>query len=148
MNRIVGYRKNQKRELVPHISDIILDSIPKVGIFYFINDGILFDAVPAVNGEPYGEAVQHGSHYEFWDSLGPKTSTEKKFKSRVYDAYPRGRVVYFSKRNTYRIYNDICINFSVDIPFVMDTFGLKDVEVEFEYEEYYQCSKCNPDFMD
>jgi hypothetical protein len=124
------------------------ESIPKVGIFYFIDNSVLIDAVPAERGEPYADAIQHGSHYDFWQNLTPKTGIEKRLKSRAYDAYPRGRVVYFPKRTIYRIYYDTCIDFSDDMPFIKDRFGLDKVEIEYEHDVHYQCSKCNPYFLD
>lgn len=148
MGRITGWREDENEELVHVIKDKIPDPIPKVGIFYFIDEQVILDAVPVEKGAPYGDAIQHGSHYEFWESLIPKTKTEKRLKSRAYDAYPRGRVIYFPKKNIYRIYYDYCIDFSDYMPLITDSFGLDDVEVEFEYDEHYQCSGCNPNFID
>jgi hypothetical protein len=82
---------------------------PKVGIFFFIDNEILMDAVHIEKGEAYGDAIQHGGHYEFWESLKPNILAERKFKARAYDAYPRGRVVYFPKKEKYIIYADRCI---------------------------------------
>ncbi len=149
MAGIIGWREDEKGEVVPVIDESIPDPIPMVGIFYFIDDKVLFDAVPTADGEPYGDAVQHGSHYDFWDTLVPKTELEKRFKSRAYDAYPRGRVVFFPKRKTYRVYfDDKCICFSDDMPFILDCFGLDNVEVEFLDDEHYRCASCNPHYLE
>ena len=34
-----------------------------VGIFFLVDATWLIDAVPAVQGEPYGDAIEHGGHY-------------------------------------------------------------------------------------
>jgi len=120
----------------------------KVGIFFFIDGEILLDAVPVENGEPYGNAIQHGGHYEFWETLVPKTLTERKFKARAYDAYPRGRVVYFPEKNKYCIYHDRCLKLNTDVTTVIEKFGLEGADIELEKDEHYKCAGCNPYFMD
>jgi hypothetical protein len=122
--------------------------MPKVGIFFFVDSAILFDRVPVERGDPYGNAVQYGAHYEFWNSLRPKTSTETKFKARAYDAFPRGRVVYFPEKDEYFIYYDECLRINVDLKVVAEKFQLEESHVEFANDEHYKCSKCNPYFMD
>ena len=82
---------------------------PQVGIFFYVECEIITDAVPVESGEPYGEAVQHGGHYDHWDSLVPKNTAERKLKARAYDAYPRGRVIHFPKPKIYRLYADRCL---------------------------------------
>lgn len=121
---------------------------PKVGIFYFIDDQIIMSAVPAKKGEPYGEAVQHGGHYEFWKSLIPRNLIERRFKARAYDAYPRGRVVYFPKSKKYRIYYDSCLNVDNEITIVTEKFQLYGVDIELGYDEHYKCARCNQEFID
>ena len=121
---------------------------PKVGIFFFVDSKIIMDTVPVDKGEPYGDAVQHGGHYDFWKSLVPKTMAEKKFKARAYDAYPRGRVVYFPKRKRYRIYHDLCLKLNAELIIVTEQFNLKDVAIEFGKDEHYKCAVCNDNFLD
>lgn len=119
-----------------------------IGIFFFIDGKILIDAVPVKDGEPYGDAIQHGSHYEFWEALIPKTPAEWRLKTRDYDAYPRGRSVYFPKRKKFRIYYDLCIGLSDDMPLIIDAFKLIDADMEFHRDEHYKCAKCNPYYLD
>ena len=124
------------------------DTSSRVGIFFFVDEEILMDTVPAAKGEPYGDAIQHGGHYEFWESLVPKTLAERKFKARTYDAYPRGRVIYFPKKRKYRIFYDPCLKLNVELIIVAEKFGLSSVDKEFENDEHYKCSRCNPYFLD
>ena len=65
----------------------------KVGIFFKVGNEFLIDAVPVADGEPYGEAVMHGGHYEFHERLIPSTPLQRRFRACDYDYYPRGRVV-------------------------------------------------------
>ena len=91
----------------------------QVGIYWFIDNEVIKDAVPYKDGEPYGEAIQHGGHYDFWQALQPTTEIERKLKSRAYDAYPRGRVIYFPKKNMCRIYHDFCLELNFELNCVM-----------------------------
>ncbi len=120
--------------------------IEKVGIFFFINGEILMDAVSLKHGEPYGEALQHGSHYEYWESLVPKNNIERKFKARAYDAFPRGRVLFFTEKKTFILYSDRCLMKPKILNRIKDSFCLKDAVIESD--EHYQCSRCNPYFID
>lgn len=115
-----------------------------VGIFFYVDGDIIMDAVPAGLGEPYGEAVQHGGHYEFWDALIPKSLSERKLKSRPYDAYPRGRVVFFPRKNLFLLYADRCLKKDA-INEIKDKFGL--VTFECGTDEHYRCAACNPNFL-
>jgi len=110
MGRIIGYKEDESGEIVPVVDEILPDPVPKVGIFFFVDGEIIMDTVPVENGEPYGDAIQHGGHYEFWEKLVPKTLAERRFKARAYDAYPRGRVVFFPNRKKYVLYGDRCIS--------------------------------------
>ncbi|MCG6536729.1 MAG: hypothetical protein L7F78_18985 [Syntrophales bacterium LBB04] len=149
MAGIIGTKVNDNGEFVPVIDESIPDPVPAVGIFYLIDNKVLFDAVPTAEGEPYGDAIQHGSHYDFWEALIPKTDFERQFKVRSYDAYPRGRVIFFPRKNVYRVYyDDKCICFSDDMPCILDCFGLDDVKIEFLNDEHYQCAGCNPHYLD
>ena len=125
---------------------------PAVGIFFFVGGEILMDAVPVDEGEPYGYAIQHGSHYGFWDSpVAPKTQGERRLKARLkagaYDAFPLGRVVFFLEENRFCIYVDRCLT-RREWNVVIEKFGLSGVDREIQNDEHYQCARCNPWFMD
>ncbi len=117
----------------------------KVGIFFVVNNEVLFDAVPLQNGEKYGNFIEYGGHYDFWEKLIPNNAIEQAFKDRAYDAYPRGRVVYFIREQKFRLYADKCLN-SNDLLLVKKVFELKNA-VRTQ-DEHYQCASCNQDYMD
>ena len=114
----------------------------KVGIFFKVENNFIIDAVPVANGEPYGEALQHGGHYEFHEQLRPASMIERRFKSRDYDFYPRGRVVCFPGTHTYRLYVDPCLT-KVDILLLIKLFELTDALIETARDEHYRCARCN-----
>ena len=114
-----------------------------VGIYFYVNYHILSDHVPVVAGEPYGNAIQWGGHYDFWKALIPENRIEAIFKSEGYDLHPRGRVVFLKKENIYRIYHDGCLRMS-DLTEIKRHFGLDKVDTEYERDEHYQCGNCNP----
>lgn len=120
-------------------------STPKVGIFFVIKNVVLFDAIVVQQGERCDNFIEHGEHYDFWDKLIPSNALEQAFKDRAYDAYPRGRVVYFIREQTFRLYADMCLS-SNDLQSIKDVFGLKNAVRT--RDEHYQCASCNPDFMD
>lgn len=116
--------------------------MPKVGIFFFVAGKIIMDAVPLEQGEPYGDAIQHNSHYEFWERLVPKNIAERNLKSRDYNAYPRGRVVYFQKQKTFRIYRDACLKPEKEIEKVIAKFELAGEKMELMKDAHYKCEAC------
>jgi hypothetical protein len=119
--------------------------VPKVGIFFVVDNQLLMDAVPVENGEPYGDTMGHGSHYEFWETMKPSNVIEKKFKARAYDAYPRGRVVYFTQKKLFVLYADKCLK-SGELKWLAEQFCI--AGPVFARDEHYQCATCNPFFMD
>ena len=114
-----------------------------VGIYFSVNGGIISDRVPVTDGEPYGNAIQYGGHYDFWKALHPRNSLEGIFKSDGYDLHPRGRVVFLKNESIYRIYHDGCLTMN-DLEKIKHHFGLDSADTEYERDEHYQCGKCNP----
>lgn len=118
-----------------------------VGMFWRVGGTVLGEAVPLFEAKPYGDALQHGGHYDFWDELKPKTEVERRFKSHAYDYYPRGRVVYFQSRQQFWLYVDGCLN-AGDQEAIVDYFGLAETPLEIERDEHYQCARCNKGYLE
>lgn len=119
----------------------------KVGIFWCVYKTIIGEAVQQENGEPYGDAIQYGGHYEFWKSLVAVTVQERKFKTHSYDYFPRGRMVLFPNRRTVRLYVDRCMDDDT-IKAALQFFGSHDYEIEIENDEHYKCAGCNRNFLE
>lgn len=119
----------------------------KVGIFFKVECDLLVDAVDTMYGEPYGEAVQYGGHFDFWNNLRPRNQCQRQFKAHAYDYYPRGRVVYFTKTNEYRLYSDRCLSVD-DVQAVVKEFKLENQLFNVVGDDHYRCARCNSNFMD
>ena len=146
MFRQIERLTNDKTAKSVQIAEICMPQI-RVGIFWCVDNVIVGDAVPEEKAEPYGDAVQHGAHYEFWQALTPKTESEKKLKSHAYDYYPRGRMVLFPKRQTARLYTDGCLS-KENLKDALAFFGQEEYRVEIERDEHYRCSQCNRFFTE
>lgn len=120
-------------------------SLAKIGIFFVVNQQILADTIPVRQGEQYGNAICHGGHYDFWETLIAQTPTEAAFKARAYDAYPRGRVVYQTQQKKFVLYADTCLDKNT-LRRISDLFHVANPQIA--RDEHYQCAVCNPDYMD
>lgn len=118
-----------------------------VGIFFKVADEFILDSVGLEAAEPYGEALQHGGHYDFHESLRPPDPVGRRFKAHAYDFYPRGRVVYFPGRNAWTLYADPCLT-REDIGHVIALFGLDASVVDVAADEHYRCSRCNRSYLE
>ena len=117
----------------------------KIGIFFIVQGHLLVDATPIERGELYGDAINFSGHFDYWEELNPVSTTEEIFKSYAYDHFPRGRVVYFVKTDSFKLYADCCIS-NVEIEKVSATFQLPTYKLA--RDEHYQCAMCNPDYLD
>ena len=119
----------------------------KVGIYWSVDDVIVGDAVYLHEAEEYGDALQHGGHYEFWEKLRPGNDMERKLKSHSYDYYPRGRMISFPKRQTVRLYVDRCMDNDV-INEALDFFEHQEYQIEIETDAHYRCAECNRHYLE
>lgn len=119
----------------------------KVGIFWAVDGVIVGDAVNLPDAEEYGDALQHGGHYEFWEKLKAGTDAERKFKSHAYDYFPRGRMVFFRERQIMRLYVDSCMS-KETLKAVLDFFADEEGPLEIEKDEHYRCAKCNRHYLE
>jgi hypothetical protein len=121
-----------------------------VGIFFRVGEAWIVDAVAVRDGDPYGDAVQHGGHHDYWEALLPRTRAERRFKAHDYDYYPRGRVVYYPTAQTYRVYVDNCLT-AAERREVLAAFGLAAESVEVEGNDdgtHYVCARCSPGYLE
>jgi hypothetical protein len=140
-----NYKEDESGELVFIPSGEMPNQ--QVGIYWFIDNEVIKDAVPYKEGEAHGEMIQHGNHYEFWQALQPTTEGARKLKSRAYDAYPRGKIVFFPERKVFRLYRDCCLHSDEEV-IVLESFEIEDFDIEFGVDEHYRCAGCNPLFVD
>lgn len=124
-----------------------MNSNAKVGIFFKVSNDFLIDALPVDKGEPYGDAIQYSGHYDFHETLQPKTPAEFRFKSHDYDFYPRGRVVYFKTSGTFTMYVDPCLT-GEETNQLITLFNLDGQKVNIAADEHYRCAKCNKFYLE
>lgn len=117
----------------------------KIGIFFMVQGHLLIDAAPLEQGELYGDAINFSGHFEYWETLQPTSAIELLFKNHAYDYFPRGRVVYFNKTNSFKLYADRCIT-KAEIEKIAAAFQLSTYQLA--RDEHYQCVICNPDYLD
>jgi hypothetical protein len=120
---------------------------PLVGIYFVVKGNVLHDSVGLEEAEAYGDALQHGGHDDFHEALSPMSPIERLFKSKPYDFFPRGRVVYFQQTGKFRLYVDKCLD-EYAIQQVMKVFGLEGLEIEREPDEHYKCAGCNRHYLE
>jgi hypothetical protein len=121
--------------------------MPNVGIFFVINQHLLIDAAPLAQAEHYGNTLGYGGHYEYWENLQAVSTEEKLFKARAYDAFPRGRVVYFVQQQQFVVYADKCLKREASAK-ISHAFDLSDKRIKWARDEHYQCAHCFPNYLD
>mgnify|MGYP000913861461 FL=1 len=121
--------------------------MPNVGIFFVVNSHILIDAVPLAQAEQYGNTLGYGGHYEYWENLQAINAEQKIFKTRAYDAFARGRVVYFVKQQYYVVYTDECLTRAI-LTKIAHAFDLPPKQIKWARDEHYQCANCFIDYLD
>lgn len=119
----------------------------KVGMFWCVGEAVVGEAVPLSEAEPYGDALQHGGHYDSWLLLKPRSEAERRLKGHAYDYDPRGRVVYFQARQQFRLYVDGCLS-AGNRKAIIDFFGLAGTQLEIERDAHYQCARCNRGYLE
>lgn len=99
-----------------------------VGIFWRVRSEWITDKMPLSQAEPYGDALTRPiSHADFWDSSQYRHLGE-------YTDYPRGRIVYFPKTETFIICRDARLAEAVKDAF-KDWF-LLNVKVEYKSDPH------------
>ena len=109
----------------------------QVGLFFYIHGNFCLHRCSTDQAEQFGDFLCYPkSHYKIWEQF---------YAERYgvdFDYFPRGRIVYRKPDDTWIIYYDPCI------PHIED---LKDYftsgNVIFEWDEHYQCSRCNPFYV-
>lgn len=113
----------------------------KVGIFWMVSGDLIVDAVPLPQAQPYGSALQHGGHWEYWERFAPTTHEQYLLKTNEYDVFPRGRVVFFPAKRRWVVYADRCLWTLKARTMIQQAFGMPFM-VRFTQDEHYCCAAC------
>jgi hypothetical protein len=123
--------------------------MPNVGIFWRIQTStttpvLLVDFVPVESGEPYGDFLTHGGHYEFWSKTAKlsvpelrKRGIPKAVKWSEYEEWPRGRVVFHVPTKRFILYADRKLQAARTVALVLERFGLPKNRVDVRSDAHY-----------
>lgn len=124
---------------------------PSVGIFWGIPDEdgrwvLLADKTPVDRGEAYGDCVTHATgHAEFWDGLarlGADGLARRGLPGapawHPYEAFPRGRVVYWPNADRFVIFADPRLRSTAFIARVIAEFGLPSARSDVRSDLHYR----------
>ena len=113
-----------------------------VGLFYFINDDIFPHTCNLLNAVQYGDFLTYPkSHDYIWRC----DYYNKYFVD--FDYYPRGRVVYNQKIKLFTVYIDKDLNKLKLITKIIQSFKIDEDIYKIDYDEHYQCHKCNKNYI-
>ena len=109
-----------------------------VGIFFIVNNQVLLHKCELKEAEKYGDFLNYPeSHMEIWDKY-----YYKKYKVD-FDYFPRGRIIYNTKEQTYYIYYDKCLKETIkQLDFIP-----KNEKIKFLTDFHYKCHKCNKNYV-
>lgn len=125
---------------------------PFIGIFWGITERghslLLCDKVPLIQGELYGDAITWGEHYNFWQGLRskklPHTWTQVPVWSE-YDEWPRGRVIYQTKKEQFIVYADQKLLTETARQAIMKAFSLPTPDTYYYPDNHYKSVRIIPD---
>lgn len=111
-------------------------NIVKLGPFFYIDDELLYNAIPLNECELRIDKLDNPySHEELF---------EKKYGMELdYIDYPRGRVVWDITNDTAIIYIDPCINNEKVINKILKAFNLDKYVIQGDL--HYHCKNCSDD---
>jgi hypothetical protein len=117
------------------------EDVPHVGIFWLLNGKLVIDSMPLGEAEPYGDHLTHPrSHIDVWEQwrLSGKVPGESE-----YEEFPRGRVMYNTKTQRFRLLADRCIlqNQNV-VKKIMSELHLHTRNTDTGTDAHYRCSAC------
>lgn len=113
----------------------------KVGVFWFVEGDLVFDAVPLERGRQNGSVVQHGNHVEYWQKFAAITHEQVLLKSHDPLLYPRGRVVFLPAQRRTLVYADACLWSPKVQAQIQEAFGIA-YAFRFQADAHYHCSWC------
>ncbi|MDO4488151.1 MAG: hypothetical protein Q4B67_03590 [Eubacteriales bacterium] len=124
------------------MNQLNFEAINDVGLFFYVKGRLLFHGCSLSEAEKYGNnLIYPGGHFDIWER-----NYYKKYHVD-YDYYPRGRVVYRIKDETFVVYGDRCIDKELREFFNGYAQNNPEHRYVFEHDEHYQCHSCNRDYF-
>ena len=105
------------------------------GIFWFVDGEMVWDfSQEKIGGNRFVDYPK--SHFAMWDYL-----RNGRFEGSDFATYPRGRVLYDTETEKYKVYADRCIT-DDQIREVLELMEVGFVVWQRCFDEHYSCDKC------
>jgi hypothetical protein len=134
-------RRNNERQSVDLSGDgvggIQVSPAIRVGICGFVEGSVIGDSVELCDAEQCGDVLRYGDHQRLWDLVASRNGIDGECPSRVYDYYPRGRMVFLPRNRTARLYVDECLGVRA-IADMLKFFGYAHCRLEIETGDRFQ----------
>ena len=111
-----------------------------VGIFWMVNGKSIVDSTPLSEAEPYGDFLTHPrGHAEVWETYQQNGNVPSDME---YEESPRGRAMYNTKTQRFRLLADKCIlSDKILVRTLMSALRLPR-NTELGADSHYQCPRC------
>ena len=119
---------------------------PQVRIFFVIGDELFIASSPLSAAVPYGDfRIRPGDHASFWKEI---VRAKPSLSSVSYNFYPRGRVLFNAKDETFRVYVDRRTREDRGVVAqILDEFHLPENKTKIRRDSRYNCPICTPHEM-
>jgi hypothetical protein len=119
---------------------------PSVGIFWLVNDILVFERSTLDEAEPDGDylthPVGHDERWEEWQRLGTMGLSALGYPAIIaiteYEDWPRGRIVYEEPMDRFVIYADERLQNPETIGLVKTAFGLGNADAIVRSDDLYR----------
>lgn len=114
---------------------------PQVGIIFYFDNKLWIESTPLEKAGNYGECKIHdGNHIDYWDRLIRESLVPQ---DDEYQNIPRGRVVYNTSTQRYRLMLDRCILRRKNlVAMIKRQMGLPPKETDTSTDLHYRCAEC------
>ena len=126
-----------------------LEAPCNIGIFWVLAASgappqVLAELVSLHQGEPYGEFLTYGGHYDYWQRLAKLGAAELRRRNlptapawSEYEEWPRGRVVYHQPTRRFIVYADRKVWPRPILDLVLARFGVPNESFDLRGDPHY-----------
>ena len=114
---------------------------PKVAIFWLVKGALIFDATLIDDAERYGDCKNHPrGHIDRWKQMQMAGLVPRDVE---YEQFPRGRIVFNMKTETFLLLADRCILKKCSlVKKIIRQFGLPAGKTKCATDPHYRCYRC------